>query len=139
MSRLPVPSQMVEHGDPNRRGADHGEALGASIKAGIHRRCNRRKITFQPTQHQVKDEAGNVIKSWKQRALALSRIMQAWRELAVREAVLRDPETAPYLQRHHFRLQKTGFTTAGQAAAAGAKGGERPSILRKLQEARDLA
>ena len=130
---------MVEHGDPNRRGADHGEALGASIKAGIHRRCNRRKITFKPTEHRMMDEQGNVIKSWTQRALGVSRIMQAWRELSVREAVLRDPDTAPYLQRRHFLLRKTGFTTTGQAAAAGAKGGERPSILRSLQEARDCA
>ena len=53
--------------------------------------------------------------------------------------MLRDPGMAPYLQRRHFVLRKTGFTTAGQAAAAGAKGGERPSIQRKLQEARDCA
>mmetsp|Transcript_21850 Transcript_21850/g.54477 ORF Transcript_21850/g.54477 Transcript_21850/m.54477 type:complete len:123 (+) Transcript_21850:401-769(+) len=27
-----VPRQMVEHGDPGRRGTDHSEAYGASIK-----------------------------------------------------------------------------------------------------------
>ena len=39
-----VPRQMVEHGDPGRRGTDHSESYGASIKDGIHRRCLRRRL-----------------------------------------------------------------------------------------------
>jgi hypothetical protein len=134
---------MVEHGDPTRRGADHGEAFGASLKSSIHRRNSRRKLTFQATLHHRKNEAGEVVKTWEQRALACSRIMQAWRELSVREAILHDPESAPYLQRRHLRLKTTGFATVGHAAAKVAKGavkGEtRPSIFKKMQEAREYA
>ena len=82
-----------------------------------------------------------MIKSWTQRALACSRIMQAWREFTVRQAILEDPESKPYLQRHHLRLKKTGFATVGHAAARVAKGAvkheTRPSLYRKLSEARE--
>eukprot|EP00966_Prymnesium_polylepis_P300347 6940643-Prymnesium_polylepis.1 len=37
-----LPRQQKVHGDHERRGADHGEAYGASIKDSIHRRCLRR-------------------------------------------------------------------------------------------------
>ena len=36
-----------------RRGADHGEAFGASIKDAIHRRTLRRKINFKATTHKL--------------------------------------------------------------------------------------
>jgi len=41
----------------------------------------------------------------------------------VRERLLRDEESAPWLQRKHFRTQATGFATVGEAAAADAAAG----------------
>jgi len=42
-----LPRQQVAHGDHHRRGTDHGEALGASIKDQLHRRTLRRRIGSQ--------------------------------------------------------------------------------------------
>ena len=92
---------MRVHGDSNRRGADHGEAFGASIKDDIHNRCLRRQKSKARVEHKKLDAAGNVIKRWWQAGLSVSRIAQIWRDIAVRSALLRDAESQPYLQRRH--------------------------------------
>ena len=47
---------MQKHGDPMRRSADAGEAYGASIKDGIHRRTLRRKKAESATTHDARGE-----------------------------------------------------------------------------------
>lgn len=111
-----VPRQMVVHGDPGRRGTDHSESYGASIKDSIHRRCLRRKKAFTSAVHCRRDNKGNVVKTWTQKALSVSRVMQTFRDQAVRERLLRDEESIPYLLRKHYKLASTGFSTVGEAA-----------------------
>lgn len=103
-----VPRQMVELGDPGRRGTDHSESYGASIKESIHRRCLRRRKGLSASQHHRRNAKGEVVKSWTQRALSVSRIMQTFRDQSVRERVMRDEESVPYLMRHHYRLIQAG-------------------------------
>ncbi|KAL1529715.1 hypothetical protein AB1Y20_000653 [Prymnesium parvum] len=135
-----VPRQMVEHGGPGRRGTDHSEAYGASIKDSIHRRCLRRKKATEATMHTRRDKDGNVVKQWRQRPLGVSRIMQTFRDQAVRERMLRDEESVPYLLRKHYRLTSTGFSTAAQAISVCEKGMRDPcaSIYSRMEEGREL-
>ena len=115
-------------------------ALGASYKDGIHRRTLRRKLGTKETVHELKDEIhekGNVVRRWTQRALGVSRILQVWRDMAVREKVLRDEHSAPYLQRRHVKVATTGFATVGQAAGARASKGAGASIYSKILECRE--
>lgn len=112
------PRQMVEHGDPGRRGTDHSESYGASIKDSIHRRCLRRKKGSHATVHHQRDKDGKVIKTWIQKPLGVSRIMQTFRDQAVREKLMREDESEPYWLRKHFNLRRTGFATVGEAAGA---------------------
>ena len=119
MALVVVTRQMVVHGDPGRRGTDHSEPFGAQIKDGIHRRCLRRKLGATAQQHKRrKAGADGSRKTWTQKPLAVSRVMQAYRDISVRERLLRDEASAPWLQRKHFRLQSTGFATVGEAACA---------------------
>jgi hypothetical protein len=104
-----------------RRGADHGEALGASIKGTLHNRCLRRKKAEQASVHTKRDAAGRVVKQWQQKPLAGSRVMQVWRDMVVREKLLRDEASLPFLQRTHFRQATTGFATVHTAAGQAAK------------------
>ena len=64
----------------------------------------------------------------------MSRIMQAWRDMAVREKLLRDEESTPFLQRQHYRSASTGFATVGAAAAASAPKGVPASVAAKVRE-----
>jgi len=107
-----LPRQQVEHGDHHRRGTDQGEALGASVKDTLHRRTLRRRKGVGVTKHRKRGADGSVEKSWTQRALQVSRVMQVFRSMTVTELVFRDEDSAPYLQRKHCNLGKTGFTTA---------------------------
>ena len=125
---------MVLDGDPGKRATDQSEAFGASIKDGIHRRCLRRRLGKAATEHKKRDATGAIKKTWKQRGISVSRVMQAYRDMSVREKLLRDAESLPYLQRRHFVTRATGYTT--EAAAAG---GSRcmectPSIYKKMAE-----
>lgn len=112
-----VTRQMVLDGDPGRRGTDHSESFGACIKDGIHRRTLRRKLGQSATQHKKRLSDGTY-KTWMQKPLAQSRIMQAFRDISVRSRLLRDEESTPWLQRKHFRVQASGFATVGEAARA---------------------
>ena len=123
-------------GDPNRRGADHGESLGALIKDGLHRRTLRRKKSEKATLHKKRDKDGKVIKEWSQRPLAFSRIMQVWRDMAVREKLLRDEASAPYLQRKHYMAKEAGFAAV---KVTGEVKGVPPSVAAKGKEARENA
>ena len=40
----------------------------------------------------------------------------------MRERLLRDEDSRPWLQRRHYKTQATGFATVGEAAAAGTEG-----------------
>ena len=131
---------MKEHGDPNKRGADHGEAYGASIKDTIHRRTLRRKLTHKATTHVKRDASGEVKATWQQKALKMSRIMQVWRDMTVMNTVVHDEASHDYLQRKHYKLATTGFATVGHAAAAAGEKGRPPaSVLAKIEEARKHA
>ena len=110
------PRQQKEHGDHERRGADHGEAYGASIKDGLHRRTLRRKLGKTATMH-TKKMANGTEKTWMQGPLRVSRVMQAFREMAVYERVMREEGSERYAQRKHYKLKSTGFATAARAAA----------------------
>ena len=131
---------MKERGDPTRRGADHGEAFGASIKDSLHRRTLRRKkaVSAAKELHVKRNAAGEVIKSWEQKALGVSRVMQVWRDMIVQSKLLRDEKSTPYLQRGHVHARTTGYATVGAAAAASAPKGVPVSIQAKIQETRDL-
>ena len=128
---------MMQHGDPMRRSADHGEAYGASIKDGIHRRTLRRKKAERATVHRRRGADGAVIKEWTQRALGVSRVMQVWRDMVVRDRLLTDAASTPFLQRHHYETKETGFAQAA-AACAGPKGVP-ASVYLKVKEARENA
>lgn len=128
---------MMQDGCAKRRGADHGEALGASIKEGIHRRTLRRRLAVEKTVHVKRDAEGKEIARWTQRPLAVSRIMQVWRDMIVQQQLLRDEASTPYLQRRHFVQARTGYATVHSAAAASRGDGTRPSILAAIQEARE--
>lgn len=135
-----VPRQMVAHGDPGRRGTDQSESYGASIKDSLHRRCLRRKKSAQAELHRRRDKDGNVTKTWLQRALSVSRVMQTFRDQSVRERLLRDDESVPYLLRKHNNLAKTGFATVGEAAARDEQCYELFSIVSaRMAEGRNLA
>ena len=109
---------MVADGDPGRRGTDHSESFGAQIKDGIHRRCLRRKLGASATQHKRrKVGADGTRKTWMQKPLTVSRVMQAFRDISVRERLLRDDASAPWLQRKHF-LYTSGRRRRGSPRSA---------------------
>ena len=92
------------------------------------------------TQHKRrKASADGTHKTWTQRPLAVSRVMQCFRDAAVRQRLLHEADSLPYLQRKHFKLTSTGFATVGEAAAAGGSEDPPPSIYTKLAEAREMA
>ena len=93
------------HSDPTRRGSDHAEAYGADVKDSIHRRCNRRKKSEKRETHRNKD--GTI--SHTQSGISCSRIMQTFRDQSVRERLLRDPESEPFLLRKHHVRAEQGF------------------------------
>ena len=103
-----VPRQIIEMGDPLSRGCDQSESVGANMKSTIHRRVARRKVNGKATVHKRHDASGSIVKQWTQKALKVSRVMQAFRSECVRERILRDPASALYLQRKHFHLLKHG-------------------------------
>jgi hypothetical protein len=80
-----------------------------------------------------------------QRALASSRTMQSWREFSVREAVLREPKpalctsSASTSSSRRLAFAMVGHLAAAKMAWGAVKGETRPSILAKMQEARDYA
>lgn len=126
----------VKHGDHHRRGADHGEALGASIKQTLHQRTLRRQAGVGRKEYHRKDADGQVIKTWSQRALQCSRVMQVFRSMSITERVLRDEKSAPFLQRKHFVLAKSGFTTAAHSIKGEATAEpEADSIFKKISVA----
>ena len=49
-----------------------------------------------------------------QRPLAVSRVMQVFRDESVRARLLWEEESAPYLQRRHCRTASTGFAMASE-------------------------
>ena len=55
----------------------------------------------------------------------------------VRDRLLADDASAPFLQRQHYQLKDTGYARAA-AASAGPKGVP-PSVFEKVKEARDNA
>ncbi len=67
--------------------------------------------------------------------------MQTWRDAAVRNALLEDEASTPFVQRKHVRIQRTGFATVGHAAAAGGGASRgRPSLIADaINEARKEA
>ena len=103
-----VPRQMVEMGDPLRRGCDQSESIGANMKSTIHRRVARNKIDGKERQHTRRNASGGIEKRWTQKALRVSRVMQAFRAECVRERIVRDPGSAHLLQRKHFRVLNHG-------------------------------
>jgi len=132
-----LPRQMVEHGDPTRRGTDHSESYGAAIKDGIHRRCLRRKKATERSTHHRRDKEGKIVKTWTQAPLGVSRVMQTFRDQCVRERLIRDEESVPYLLRTHYRLAKTGFSTVGEAGARAVD--PLQSIYERMAEGREFA
>ena len=71
--------------------------------------------------HERRDAEGKLIKRWTQTALAVSRVMQVWRSMVVRDRLLADDASVPFLQRQHFQIKDTGYARAA-AASAGPKG-----------------
>ncbi|KAL1507388.1 hypothetical protein AB1Y20_008230 [Prymnesium parvum] len=116
-----VAGQMVQLGDP---GFDPST------------RCLRRRKAVAAASN----SKGEVVKTWTQRALSVSRIIQTFRDQSVRERVMRDEESVPYLLRHHYKLATTGFSTVGEAAAKDLGDEQKlSSIFARMSEARDLA
>jgi hypothetical protein len=113
-----VTRQIVDKGDPLRRGCDQSESIGADMKSTIHQRVLQRTVTGKATQHKKRNCDGVVIKEWTQRALKTSRVMQAFRAECVRERILREPASATYLQRKHARLLLRGRASAAQQREA---------------------
>ena len=128
-----IPRQIEAHGDPTRRGSDHSEAYGANVKDSIHRRCNRRKLSEKRETHRRKD--GSI--SHTQRGIKTSRIIQTFRDQSVRERLLRDPESQPFLLRRHHVTAETGFADGGEREARERE--QQASIHAKLCEDRKHA
>ena len=63
--------------------------------------------------------------------------MQVFRDEAVRERLLRDEASEPYLQRKHYVVSEHGFATKGEAEPVAKERQE--SIFMKLEEDRELA
>lgn len=95
-----VTRQIVDMGDPLRRGCDQSESIGANMKSTIHRRVARKTITGRASIHKKRSASGAIVKQWKQKALEQSRVMQAFcdESQCVRERILRNPDSARYLQ-----------------------------------------
>ena len=81
---------------------------------------------------------GEVVHEWTQRALAVSRVMQVWRDVIVRNRLLEDEASSPYLQRKHCVLKDTGYARAAAACAREPKGIP-ASVQEKMKEAFDNA
>ena len=67
--------------------------------------------------------------------------MQTFRDQAVREKMLREEESVPYLLRKHCKVARTGFSTVGQAAAATTADDYDPlkSIYARMAEGREFS
>ena len=104
--------QIVELGDPLRRGCDQSESVGANFKSTIHRRVARNRITGKAVKHQRRDAHGRITKEWTQKALKVSRIMQAFRAECVREKIVRATRGA----RNTCSASTTACCTAGARA-----------------------
>ena len=89
------------------------------MKSTIHRRVLRRTITGKETTHHRRDRHGKITKTWTQHAIRVSRVMQAFKAECVRERILRDPKSAPWLQRHHHRLLNSGRVSKAWAKEKG--------------------
>ncbi|KAL1512416.1 hypothetical protein AB1Y20_005672 [Prymnesium parvum] len=107
---------MVKHGDPNRRGTDQSESDGAAIKDTIHRRCLRRKKGARAEKAPL--EGAKMAR--RRHGCSDLCVMQTYRDMSVRERLLRDEVSKAYLLRHHFTLASSGFTTVGEAAECSA-------------------
>ena len=60
------------------------ESIGANMKSTIHRRVSRNKIDGKERKHVRRDASGAIKKRWTQKALLVSRVMQAFRADGVR-------------------------------------------------------
>lgn len=120
------------HGDHTRRGADHSEAFGASIKDTLHRRTLRRRIGKSATVHTKRRADGTVEKAWQQAPLKVSRVMQAFRYSAIFNRIHSDERSAEYFGRKHVRMSTTGFATAAEAAKVKVEPMGEDSIFNKL-------
>ena len=60
-------------------------------------RCPR--TAYSGTVHRRRGADGEVVQQWTQRALSVSRIMQTWRDMVVRDRLLMEEASTPYLQR----------------------------------------
>ena len=79
---------------------------------------------------------------WSQRPLRVSRVMQVFRDISVRTRMIWDDEaSAPYLQRKHYLLAKTGFATVSECEECEESEGKPvpESIFRKIREAHEHA
>ena len=108
------------------------------MKSTIHRRVLRRKATTKATTHTRRSASGAIEKTWTQKALKCSRVIQAFRSEAVTERILRDPGSAHLLQRKHHRLLKGGRASkAPVKEEAGEKGSIADAYKRRARELRE--
>ena len=76
-------------------------------------------ITGKATKHTRRNASGDIVKQWTQKALKVSRVMQAFRAECVKERIIRDPKSAPFLQRKHYHLLKRGRVSKGKVKGGG--------------------
>lgn len=130
---------MMVHGDPNHRGTDHSESFGAMIKDGIHRFTLRCWLGKAVKEH--KRRKGGNGKTWLQRPLSVSCVMQVFRHVSLCEVLLRNAASQRYVQRRHVRTASIGFATAGAASLCvecDAEGNALPSsIYQKMKEGQE--
>ena len=101
------------------------------------RNANERRRPQRPRTERYGPD-GEVVHEWTQRALAVSRVMQVWRDVIVRNRLLEDEASSPYLQRKHCVLKDTGYARAAAACAREPKGIP-ASVQEKMKEAFDNA
>lgn len=104
------------------RPTSQSESIGANMKSTIHRRVSRNKIDGKERKHVRRDASGAIKKRWTQKALLVSRVMQAFRAECVRERILRDPSSAHLLQRKHYRVLKHGRASKAPVKEEGEEG-----------------
>ncbi|KAL1524363.1 hypothetical protein AB1Y20_019260 [Prymnesium parvum] len=65
-------------------------------------------------------------------------VYSTYRNMAVRQQLLRDEESVPYLLRKHYEVASKGFATVGEAAY-GTQSDPCASIYERMAEGRDFA
>jgi hypothetical protein len=101
-----VTRQIMEDGDPGKRGCNVNEAFGAKCKDVIHNLVCRRVQKTEKTMHK-KQKADGTLQTWQQ-AFRVGRIAQTFRHMCIRKKMIDDPRYTHLRQRKDMAILHTG-------------------------------